>query len=71
MLDHIEVVHGQVVELNVARAVYGFLYRREGANGWSHYSVFTLVIESLFTRSRFSCIGFAIGGVQSTWCLQV
>jgi len=37
MHDRVEVlVYGPVVELNLARAVYGFLYRREreGANGY-------------------------------------
>ena len=29
---HVEVVYGQVVEPQLARAVYGFLYRREGVN---------------------------------------
>ena len=31
MLEGVEVVYGQVVELELARAVYGFLYHR-GAN---------------------------------------
>ena len=31
-LSYAEVVYGQVVEPELARAVYHFLYRREGAN---------------------------------------
>jgi len=34
MLDRVEVEYGQVVDLKLALAVYGFLYRREGARGY-------------------------------------